>query len=132
VGIRGIEGEAMSEDVVKTAIRVPLKDLEGMGWNNAYEYLAERLGEPEEKDEFEGLVEWFKYKDYDVVSVGDDWFLDMLTEPVSPPYEHSGLRISIKEIYVKLQKLLGKIKVDSIDCQVVAYTWYNGSDEPVL
>jgi len=122
----------MSEDVMKTAIRVPLKELQGQGWNNAYEYLVPKLGEPEEKEEYEGLVEWFEYKNYDVVSVGDDWFLDMPTSPVVPLDKHPGMRMTIQAIFVQIHTLLGKFKVDSIECQVVAYTWYNGSDEPVI
>lgn len=128
----------MSEDVIKTAIRVgPIPQLEGKSFHYVYEVLKELIGEPLDKDgypnpdnEEEDIIDWAQWRYHDVFSNGDDWYVDCLTEKTAPPYEHKGLRADIQQLEDLAYPLLEEFELSFYDCQVVAYSWYNGTDEP--
>ena len=56
----------MSEDVVKTAVRVPMPSLKGLSLTEVVKKLVPVLGDPEDVDEWEGEVEWVEWDLYDV------------------------------------------------------------------
>jgi len=126
----------MSQDEAKSAIRLYLPELDGQNWNDVYPYFKQRLGEADNIDETDGVIEWFCYasnlgEHYQVLCVDKmRWVVDLVLDRAYLT-EWNGLNESLAELDRKAFKFADIFCKLPQDCRIVAYTWYNGVDEPV-
>jgi len=127
----------MSEDVTKTAIRVPLDHLipGSASFGELFKVIEPILGTPSDidKDEEseEGEVYWFEYEEAEFLGNKDHWYADVLLCKTAPPYEVKPLRMTLAELTEKIEEAAATFAADPAVCMVVRHTWYNGTDEPV-
>jgi hypothetical protein len=126
----------MSFTEYKTVVRAKIKELNGADTRTALDFFKERIGEPEEIDEFDGEIEWFRYKDdagcFTPVSRNKEWGIDFV---IAHSNAYNGdpqdVNLSLEEIEEYMKRLVLRIGVNLSDCRLVIYSWYNGVDEPI-
>jgi hypothetical protein len=129
----------MSCDEFKTVIRAELKELEGKSKNAVYDYFKNLIGEAEDVDAYDdGIIEWFNYGDdagnfCPVQSYKNkQWGVDYVLSHTDDYGDRSKVNLSIEEIKDYCKLLIDKFGVKESDCKLVSYSWYNGSDEPIV
>lgn len=133
----------MSDMRTVVAVRVCLGDYES--YNALYNHLIRDLGFvdsdfeeveyesewiPEEKRyEETDIVEYFKLKEYHIVSDDKNFYADIR---ISDEYQSDSLSVSLSvdEINQYVNKLNKRFD-GNYEARLVAYDWYTGCDEPV-
>ncbi len=125
----------MSEDISVVAIRGRIPEMDGKTESEVLTMFREKLGEPDEIDEFNGKIDRFEYtpEKHDFVSVfnydNKEWGIQKVLVK-GPPFEVDDTNIDVDEILVikeRMQKLFPTIT----RVTVAVYTYYNGTDEPI-
>lgn len=127
----------MSCNEYKTVLRSEIPQLKGKTYNEVYPFFVELLGEPDEKDEWDGEIEYFyyggKYKpvyDYDT----ERWGIDLTLHHASDyktyiQMETNGLTLGeFKSLAYEMSQKFG---IDENKVRLISYSWYNGADEPI-
>jgi len=125
----------MSQEEAKSAIRLYLPELDGQNWNDVYPYFQQRLGDAEDVDEIDGVVDWFCYTQksgeyYQVLEANKNrWVVDLVLDRCYLS-EWDGLNMSLSTLHLKALYFSDIFCKLPQDCKIVAYSWYNGVDEP--
>lgn len=128
----------MSHHESKCGIRANIKSLRGKNTNEAYEYFRSILGEPDDIDEYEGIIEGFYYKreyrpdkEYSCGNTSDDgWFVDRIISSGNSYDGQSKLYLPLHLLNQMVREMIEKFGVEEDDIMIFSYSWYNGSDEP--
>lgn len=122
----------------KIVLRVEIESLKGSTYDEAYPYFKAFLGEADDIDEWDGVVEYFRYDKslHEIIPVREynenRWGIDYILS-----YHYDGtLRIgktefALTEIIDATEKLCRMFNVNNDEIKLVSYEWYNGGDEPV-
>lgn len=140
----------MSTNVSKAVIRFHIPALDDASDQTAYLYFASRLGEPDDwvnRDE-NGQVYYFSYK-ADLRPVRQSrggsnyWGMELVLCEHIPEYGTTtgayphmvdgkmGISFSAFEPFKERLIEMGFKKADIETAKIYAYTWYNGTDEPI-
>lgn len=134
----------MSCNESKTVLRAEIPSLRGKDRGEVYKYFKPIIGEADDVDEFEGIIDYFHYdeRNHDFVpvfemsygrgrddKVGVDYILKYENDY---GFRRGKVNHSIGELK-KLSEMVGeKFNVSPDTVRIVSYTWYNGSDEPII
>jgi hypothetical protein len=127
----------MSCNETKIVLRAEFPHLHGKSRKEVYPFYQDILGEPNEVDEYDGEVDYFRYEgkyqpvhDYD----NDRWGIDLILHHESDyktyiEMNSNGLSLSeFDQLASSMSQVFG---VDRKNVRLLSYTWYNGSDEPI-
>jgi hypothetical protein len=121
----------------KTVLRAEFPRLKGKSRIEVYPFYLELLGEPDYKDEYDGVVEYFEYKgkyqpayDYDTKRWGIDLVLHHESD-YSTYIEMESNGLTLDEFHKLAHEMSLKFEIDKYRVRLISYTWYNGSDEPI-
>lgn len=133
----------MSCEVTKTTLRAEILSLRGKSISEAYAFFRQRVGEPDDIDHDEGIVDFFVYEGENhryapVKGLSDKsgeenrWGIETVLT-----YENGDGKEFGKEVHT-LQELsaIGKEFVEVFgakeeDIRLYSYTYYTGADEPI-
>lgn len=135
----------MSSNEFKCGFRVNLEKLRGKSKKEALAYFESVLGKPEGIDnpdddmyfsfwyprdsQYQPMQE-YSYNYYP--SKDDGWVVDYIIHRGYEGEIDPSMYLSVKTIIKVATSLASKFDVPVSDITVFAYTWYNGTDEPVL
>lgn len=128
----------MSSMQYKAGFRVVIERLRSATFQEAFEFFSEKLGQPDEIDEYNNVVSWFKYNgEYQPAKEcngtrnepNDGWFCDKIL------FSTTNLRdaqfyLRLNQFDDEIEKLCNLFGVDSEDIMIFSYNWYDGVDEP--
>lgn len=145
----------MSTEITKVAFRFPLPELDGKDPGEVLPFYRKIIGEPEEIDEYEGVVQGFYYTSLPYVEQNPtafhdfvrpvqsldtkQWGAEVVLGILNHDYYHyngwrpdvlNGHAIDVEGVREDLLAL-GFTEEQVGRGRVHAYTWHNGGDEPV-
>ena len=122
----------MSDLESRMVIRGRVRSLDKATDEQALLFFRDKLGEPDELDEYDGYV-WFQYDrnkhEYTPIHCKGGWAIDYNIKDLGDQY-HPHFFIdfqTLKEITIKMRD---KFNILLNDISFQSYTWYNGVDEP--
>lgn len=134
----------MSYNESKTVLRIEIPSLRGKSYHEAYKYFSSILGEADDIDDWDDVIEYFSYYEknhkyipvreysYGRDAVNDRWGVDLLLAYGNDYRDSIGrANHSLQELNKLANDLGEKFNVDPKTARLVSYTWYNGGDEPV-
>lgn len=134
----------MSGMVYKSVLRAEIKKLKGKGRTEAFAFFQPILGEPKELETYEGDVEYFGYEEQvhafvpvqelnyrseDGLRWGIDYILSYEREPEDGEGDTIYTLAKLNEIGLEMEQKFG---IDPETVSVATYSWYTGSDEPIV
>lgn len=137
----------MSENYIKHAIRIILKELKNKTIKEQLEWFEERFGRCKWVNIAADEIECFDYNDFknkpeNIEIVKDDrgnYGIDIIIQRC-PDYKDEGMNLDIDDIISKTNEVIKKYNIKkgfsmvnmAFDVRIVSYTWYTGSDEPCV
>ena len=131
----------MSSNQFKCGFRVVIPQLRGKSEKEALQYFQPILGEPSyilEEDryfyfEYDGKYQPRKEYAYDEYETADDgWCVNYILHEGEEGETDPSMYLSVAKITETVKLLTEKFGVSENDIIVFAYTYYNGTDEPIL
>lgn len=121
-------------------LRAEFPELKGKTKTEVFPIYKNLLGEPDEVDEYDGEVDYFRYdndKKYRPAYQykGKRWGIDLTLHHESDYKTYVELKtngISLGEFETLAEEMAQKFGVDKSQIRLISYTWYNGVDEPVF
>lgn len=124
----------MSDNVTKTALRLHLPQLTGKNWTEAWEVIRPILGDKDKCSDFDyddedEEVLWFEYPNYRFHQRGEDWYVDRILK-CDKSYNHPRFAMSFVSLVDLLEEETKRFSAKKSGVNIVAVSWYNGTDEP--
>lgn len=122
----------------KTVLRAEFPELEGKSRTEVYPFYKDIIGEADELEDYDGEVEYFSYEGkYQPVHryEKDRWGIDHVLHHESDYKTYIELKtngVSLSEFEEMASKMSVKFGVDKSKIRLISYSWYNGSDEPIV
>jgi hypothetical protein len=127
----------MSCNETKVVLRAEFPRLKGKTRQEVYPFYLELLGEPTDKDEWDGVVEYFSYEGKYQPAYDHDskrWGIDLVLHHESDYNTYINMEtngLTLDEFHKLAHEMSIKFEVDKYKIRLISYTWYNGSDEPI-
>jgi len=142
----------MSSNVFTYGIRGRIPQLNGADTTAALAFFRPLIGEPEDIDELDGVVNYFYYDDYaspyskesqsrkrEYQAVRNEtykqkdpgWGVQKSFHSMSDEAGPTEMLLSLEFIQDEINKMAKRFGLDPSLIIVYSYSWYNGSDEPI-